>query len=397
MIPIGSDYRLTRTPVVNYLIMAVNVGLFIFGFNGQNIGAINGYLLDPVYPRVYQYFSCMFLHQGLMHLGGNMLFLWVFGNAVNDRFGNVGYLAFYLFGGVLSGVSYIMLSPNAPVLGASGAISAVTGAYMVLFPRVRLTLLVPLGFFLTTFEVSSLVFILFQFVYNMFMSVMGDTFGGGVAYVAHAGGYVVGIGVVAALLAFKVLDRSQFDLLNLIKSSHRRGQYRRMAAQGFDPFNVMGKTGKPGSKRWVKAKTVSSEAPPTASGRELELRKEISAACRTHDMPTASRKYLELIQIADDVVLPQGDQLDVANQLMGTDQHPVAADAYERFIKHYEKYEHIGDIYLMLGLLYCRYLNRFDRAAEVLEKAVNMLTDPSKLTLARADLEKARRGLGEGQ
>ena len=91
------------------------------------------YYLHPDQPEILQFFTSVFLHGSWMHLIGNMIFLWVFGNAVNDRFGHVGYAAFYLAGGVLSGLGYVLLAGQAPVLGASGAISAVTGCYLVLF------------------------------------------------------------------------------------------------------------------------------------------------------------------------------------------------------------------------------------------------------------------------
>ena len=100
----------------------------------------------------------------------------------------------------------------------------------------------------------------------------------------------------------------------------------------------------------------------TPAGREIQLRREITEAWQQHDLPAATDKYLQLVQIADDAVLPQAQQLDVANQLMAAEQYPAAADAYQRFLKHYPLYEHIGDIYLMLGLLHSRYLHQYDQA-----------------------------------
>ena len=98
----------------------------------------------------------------------------------------------------------------------------------------------------------------------------------------------------------------------------------------------------------------------------------------------------KLVQISEQSVLPRQQQLDVANQLMASDQHPAAADAYERFLKHYGTYEHLADIYLMLGLLYGRYLQQHDRAEQMLERAIHLLDDPNKLALAKGDLQKLR-------
>jgi outer membrane protein assembly factor BamD (BamD/ComL family) len=124
------------------------------------------------------------------------------------------------------------------------------------------------------------------------------------------------------------------------------------------------------------------------------LRREIAEACGRHDLDPAVRRYLELIRLVDGAVLSQPNQLDVANQLMADEQHAAATEAYERFLKHYGGYEHVADIYLMLGLLYGRYLNQYDRASETLERAIELLKDPRKVELARADLENVRRRMG---
>jgi membrane associated rhomboid family serine protease len=394
MIPIRADYRMTRTPWVNYVIVGINVALYLVGLNGASeagLRRVNQLLLHPDNPQLYQFFSCIFLHGGFMHLAGNMVFLWVFGNGVNDRFGHGGYLAFYLSGGVLAGIGYLLLSGHAPVLGASGAISAVTGAYLVLLPRVRVTLL-NIIYIITTFEVSSLYFLLFQFVFNLYMS-LEPKFSGlsesGVAYWAHSSGYVFGIGVTAALLATRLLPRDALDLLNLIHSARRRGQYRRMVASGFDPFKFTSPPGAGAKGKWVEVKAQAAE-PQTPQGREAQLRGEIGEIWQRHDLSAVAEKYLQLVQVAEDAVLPQAQQLDVANQLMAEERYPAAADAYERFIKHYGNYEHISDIYLMLGLLYSRYLHQYDQAEHYLQRAIERLGDEKKLQMAKADLQALR-------
>jgi len=396
-LPIRTDYRPKRKPVVNHLLLGINIALFFVGLNGSTAESQRGIwhlMLQPDAPEVYQFFTCMFLHANFWHLAGNMVFLWTFGAAINDRFGNVGYLAFYLAGGVLAGIGYKLLGGTSPVLGASGAISAVTGAYLVLFPRTRVTMVV-FFFFITFIEVSSLYLLAFQVILNLLMSVMPAVtgrFAGGVAYSAHASGYVFGIAVAVILLATKVLPRDVFDLLNLIQSGRRRRQYRRMVAQGYDPFNVhrTSRSTKRKERRSVASKTVDSKPSSTLAGRELELRKSIREACARHDMEAASKDYLQLIQIADDVVLARQNQLDVANQLMASQHYPAAADAYERFLRHYRGYEHVGDIHLMLGVLYGRYLHQTDRAIASLEKAVDKVRDASNRKLARTQLEQLR-------
>ncbi len=388
MIPIGTDYRMSCRPWVNYALVAANVGLYLLGFNGGNMERIHPFLLHPGAPQLAEFFSSMFLHAGFMHLAGNMVFLWVFGNALNDRLGHVGYLAFYLAGGVLAGLGYVLLAGRAPVLGASGAISAVTGAYLVLFPRVRVTVLAILIYVIMPIEVSSLLFLLFQFLWNLWMSFdqgLGGGAAGGVAYVAHSSGYVFGIVVALALLATGLLPRDAYDLLNLFSAGRRRSKYRRMVAQGYDPF-----VGSRQPPRRVRAQAVRSSPADTISTREQQVRKEISEACNRHDLGRAADLYLQLIQISDQAVLPRNHQLDVANQLMANEQYPAAADAYERFLRHYPSYPHVADIHLMLGILYGRYLHHYDRAEQMLNKAVESLRDENKRRLAEGDLAAVR-------
>ncbi|MDY7010109.1 MAG: rhomboid family intramembrane serine protease [Planctomycetota bacterium] len=390
MIPIGTDRRLKHTPWINYAVVAANIFIFIvLQQTRSNTPAVRAYLLQPDRPEVYQFFSSMFMHAGWWHLIGNMIFLWVFGNAVNDSLGNVGYLAFYLAGGVIAGVGYVLLSGTAPVLGASGAISAVTGAFLVLFPRVRVTVLVPLFYILMPFEVSSLLFLLLQFGWNLYASMTQP--GGGVAYVAHSSGYVFGIVVVAGFLAIKVLPREPYDLLSMIRTWCRRRSYTQVVAGGYDPFS---RTPSRPARRWIGTRTTTAEAPTGPEAKELELRKQISADHARGDLASAAEGYLKLTQITDEALLPMNQQLDVSNYLMSVRQYPAAAGAYEQFLKHYANYEYIGDIRLMLGLIYGRYLHQ-DKKAEIhLNRAIPLLRETSKVDLARSELAEIDRRLG---
>jgi membrane associated rhomboid family serine protease len=397
-IPIRTDYRMTRRPWVNYALIATNVAIYMLGYGGES-KAIEPWLLHPDSPELGQFFTSVFLHGGFWHLAGNMLFLWVFGNVLNDRLGHVSYLAFYLAGGVLAGVGYVLLSARAPVLGASGAISAVTGAYLVLFPRVRVTVLM-IFYFITTLEISSLFFVGFQFVYDLLMTMAGlaGRGGGGVAYAAHSSGYLFGMAVALGLLALRILPRDALDLLNLARATRRRQQYRRMVSRGFDPFAGSRPAPPPpppqaephSRTRWVEARAVDTAQPDSPAGRELQLRRDIAADCARHDLPAAAAKYLQLVQIADGAVLSRQNQLDVANQLMASEQYPAAADAYERFLTQYGGYRHVGDIHLMLGLIYGRYLHRYDRAEQLLQRAIETLGDPRKVEMGRKELQAVR-------
>ena len=149
--------------------------------------------------------SSQFLHGGWFHLLGNMLYLWIFGNNVEDRFGRLGFLGFYLLGGALAGLSQVATDPTStvPTIGASGAIAATLGAYFVLFPRARVTSLVFLGFFYQLIDVPAVIVLGFWFVLQLIegLTSLGavQTGGGGVAFFAHIGGFVVGA-VIARLV-----------------------------------------------------------------------------------------------------------------------------------------------------------------------------------------------------
>lgn len=137
----------------------------------------------------------MFLHGGLLHIAGNMLFLWIFGNNIEDRMGYIAYLAFYLLGGLAAAAAHILVQPDStvPIIGASGAIAAVMGAYMVLFPNVRIRSVL-IFFFILIRDIQAKWLLGFWFVLQFFTNPSS-----GVAWVAHVGGFVFGAAVALVL------------------------------------------------------------------------------------------------------------------------------------------------------------------------------------------------------
>jgi len=160
-------------------------------------------------------FTSMFLHAGWLHLLGNMLYLWIFGNNVEDRMGRVLFLLFYLAGGVAAVAGQTLIDPTstAPMIGASGAIAAVLGGYLVLFPRARIQSLVFLGFFYQLIEVPAVIVLGFWFVLQVIdgLGSLGatDEVAANVAFFAHIGGFVAGA-VIA--IPFRLRDRRQFGV-----------------------------------------------------------------------------------------------------------------------------------------------------------------------------------------
>ncbi|MHB0875360.1 MAG: rhomboid family intramembrane serine protease [Anaerolineae bacterium] len=218
MFPLRDTVRSRSTPVVNYLIIAVNVIVFIAGSSlgarrydavVTNLGMVPARLLaDLSLAQAGTLFASMFLHGGWFHLLSNMWALFIFGDNVEDRVGHGRYLLFYLLGGLAAAGAYLLVSPGStvPVIGASGAISAVMGGYLLLFPRSRVLTLIPIFIFPWFVEVPAIVFIGFWFVsqvFNGLFSLVGPDVGtyGGVAWWAHVGGFVFGLLLVKLFAA----------------------------------------------------------------------------------------------------------------------------------------------------------------------------------------------------
>jgi len=148
------------------------------------------------------FFTSMFLHGGWLHLAGNMWFLWIFGDNVEDMLGSIRFVFFYLFCGLAAGFTHFILDPSSsvPTIGASGAIAGVLGGYMLLFPGARVLTLVPLGFFLRVMEIPAAVMIGLWFVIQLASGVLTQGMEqGGVAWWAHVGGFVAGLVLVFPL------------------------------------------------------------------------------------------------------------------------------------------------------------------------------------------------------
>jgi len=379
IIPIGTDNPLRKNPSVNYALVVVNFALFIL----VNLDAerAQSLLLQPERLRLHQFITYAFFHANWMHIVGNMLFLYIFGNNVNDKLGNFGYLLLYLSAAVFSGIGHVLTS-NTPVLGASGAVAAVTGAYMVLFPRTYVHILYVI-IFIGTMEVPAFYFILFKLIIwdNVFEPKLYG--GGNVAYTAHIAGYIFGIGIPLLMLALKLLPHSQFDLWALIRRWRQRQQYRSMSGKGYDAYSY-----NQGSRKKVKAKVTTPSKDESLLEEIMQLRSRVSEAFARSEMEDAARQYLRLAKLDPDQVLPQQQQLDIANKLMQTSRYSDAAGAYEVFLQHYEKYPFIEQVRLMLGLLYSRYLNEKDKAREQLGQALEKLTDPGQRKMCEDELSR---------
>ncbi len=387
--PIRTDRPRRRIPWVNYSLVAVNVAIFLFfHFDPAYRGLKDQLILHPEnlgmwYGIPYQFITYQFLHEGWMHIIGNMIFLYVFGNSVEDRLGKIGYLAFYLAGGVLAGIGNTLIA-GVPVLGASGSICAVTGAYLALFPLSNVTIFYWFFIFIDYFEISSIFLILFQVGENIFMSITG---GGFVAYWAHLAGYSFGFLVGMGLLWSRLLPREPYDLLSMIEHRRRRAQFRTMTRKGYQPWHGQ----LPADSRVAGAGNGGQASPLTPQqARVVELRRSISSRLAQHDLSGAASGYTQLLEADPDQVMSQQEQLDLANQLTSDGHYAAAARAYELFLKSYGSYPQVEQIQLMLGLVYARYLHQSGRARPLLTQALPFLKDAGQQALARQLLEEIK-------
>ena len=210
--PKPSGYK----PIVTYFLIAINIIVFfwevvvtgqILEFTNQRAAElfyqfgtvpsqiITG-LIDKDYSVIQPLFSSMFLHAGIIHVGGNMLFLFIFGDNIELKFGRTKYLLLYLFWGIIADFAHIMSDPSSqiPAFGASGAISGVLGTYLVLFPRAKILTFLFIGFFSRMIHLPAVIFLIpIWFLYQNVLPVLVGSSGSGIAFLAHIGGFLIGL------------------------------------------------------------------------------------------------------------------------------------------------------------------------------------------------------------
>ncbi|HWB99035.1 MAG TPA: rhomboid family intramembrane serine protease [Bryobacteraceae bacterium] len=205
MFPLRDTQRSRSFPILTILLIAVNFSLFLFELSlGPYLRDrfLAAYGLVPYRASLFTMFTSMFLHGGWMHVLGNVWFLWVFGDNVEDALGHSRYLLFYLTCGMAAAFTQVFFQPlsRVPTIGASGAIAGVMGAYLVTFPRSRILTLVFIFFFATTLEVPAVFMLLYWFLIQFFEGVgsigYSSASAGGVAWFAHIGGFLSGIVLV---------------------------------------------------------------------------------------------------------------------------------------------------------------------------------------------------------
>lgn len=457
LIPLTTDRPQRRYPLATWAILVVNIALFVVmaGLEPSNRHgferAMNALTLDPVAvglqkapvgvfaggreggldgqpfygARVplnsggwWTFLTYQFLHGGFLHILGNLLVLWVFGPSVEDRFGRVGFVLFYLFGGVLAGVMHGAFNAS-PVIGASGSIAAVTGAFLVLFPRTHIKVLL---FFILigVYELPAWVFILFAVIKDIWGL---GTSGGEVAFLAHIGGYLFGFTVAMGLMVTKLLPDEDYSLFAIARHAKRRADFKASAREADAEWKQRTeKSQKPSAQRderragvdegatgrgagyggrlkpgaggveervlWQRMDSAEARAIADAQGeRESAMRADLASKVDAQDADAACRAFRTLEREGGEGSLLRGNRrvlVDAGNLFTAHGRHRDAADAYEAFLASLKGFSDAeeGRVRLMLALVCHRYLKQPERAAAALKGIKGSFTDPELHALA---------------
>lgn len=380
LFPLGTDRSLRHRTVVTYALLVANVAIFlgqqaIMASNPDDyLRLMSKFMVSRGEFSWWQLVTASFLHLGWWHLAGNSLFLWVFGPNIEDRFGRFGFLVMYIVGGAAAMGGHLAVSQN-PAAGASGSVAALTGAYLIMFPRTNIKVFSLWGYVGVTW-VAAWWFIGFSIVWDIVGAASGAR---GVAYGAHLAGYLFGAGVAYGLLAVRLLPREPFDLFSASRQAARRTQFRAAARQ--TQTRIQAKVGSGGV----------SEQEAAAQQALSDARARVGALIVAGDLTGAAGAYRSLADtyghLPRAACLPREKQYELANHLYVMKDYASAAYAYERFLECYPKDPESPSIRFLLGRINARELNDPVRAKVLLAEAVQGLWDDQTREMAKAELE----------
>ena len=379
LIPFGTDRSLKRKPVVTQSLVALNVIVYIlilaaYRYGGSDLEQVIGWgAFDTRQPgRVWTLVTSMFLHDpgGISHILFNMIFLWAFGCAVEDRLGRLGFLGFYLAGGLAAALMQWLLASiqgePSQMIGASGAVCAVTGGFAALFPRARIKVFI-LFIFIGVTWIPALVVVGLFFALD-FIGQLTNFLGfrtGNTAFAAHLGGSVFGFSIAFMLLATKILKRDDFDIFFLIKQSRRRAAMRSATAG-----SVGGPWASASSETSERLSKLNSRKPPAPTEPPIvrEARSDIRRLLVDHQPKEAARRYASILGEHPDFMLSADHQLDVASTLFADGSFKDAAVAYELFLNKYPHDRRVVETAMLLAVLYVRKKPSPEKARAILDR-----------------------------
>lgn len=348
--------------VLNLVVFAAQLALTSTGEHAIE-DFLRAYSSGPL-DEPWRLMTYAFLHGGFLHLGGNMLFLWVFGPGVEDTLGRLGFSVFYLAGAAAAALAQHVFDQS-PAIGASGAVAAVTGAALVFFPRVSVRLLI-VFILITVIEVPVLWFVAFAIVKDFVLQLGGEQ---GVAYMAHLGGYAMGLSVGSVLVGFRFVPRESFDLFSMIAQSKRRRDIREAARRA---------ERRPGPARATPASADESAI--------LEARSRAVAQVAQEQWGPAAASVRELRRLSagagHTLALPKRSQLDLAHGLFAAGLYADAAEACADFGAAYRDDAAAAHLSLLRVAILARYLGRSDEAREALRALAPRLPASDDAALA---------------
>lgn len=366
-----------HTPFANLGLLCANILVFLWFELATNTDAKaikdEFFVLHGDWPSFFEFITYQFGHADIMHLAGNMLFLWVFGNPVNAKMGDIPYLLFYVTSGIVAGLVFAWQTPL-DLIGASGSIAAVTTAYLVLFPRSKVTVL-----FITIVTVPAMWLIVFKIILwdNVISPGMHGV--GQVAHNAHLAGYVFGFVAATLMLVFKAVARDQFDMLALIKRWNKRRQF----------ATVMANPEAQAQARYGRVGRASTARDPLAD-QKTDLRAELSALIEQKKMDEALASYDKLTTLDAEQCLPADQQLAIARAFFDSNRLAQAAQAFEKFLARYAHHGDANEVRLLLGIINVRDLKQNETGITYLEQAVKRATSDARRSLAQQWLDHAK-------
>jgi len=364
--PYRDDNPHEHFPIISLSLIIINSAIFfVFGFKADYESIIYTYGFIAGEPSVLTALTSIFLHGDILHLLGNMWFLWLFGDNVEDKFGKVTFVFFYLLGGISADLIQALTSSevarNIPCIGASGAISAVMGAYVLLFPRAKIICVSRFG----NYKISAFVFLGFWFLMQLVLGMHKSAVAGNIAYWAHIGGFLFGV-------AFSYLLKAYFAKSGQLLSVEEK------------------------KTEFIKNKLDVDLDRVVQEGRkkQAELKdhiKIINGYLRNKENALALEKYAEFEQKSLPGALSLENQRLIADLLLKENKKYLAMQAYIRFLSYYGRSEEAAKIECRLGLLFIRDLGSIVDGVSYLERGIRadkLESDQSLLNDARKELAK---------
>lgn len=371
---------------MTHVLIALNVGVFVLVLLLGSTDAdaaeqlVNWGAVWRLDFHVHQLVSSAFFHGGFMHIFGNMIFLLVFGPPVEDRFGKLGYIGFYLAGAVISALAHIAVDQN-PAIGASGAVAAVSGAFLVLFPRTRIKCFV-IFLIIGVFMIPSWWLIGMFVVLDLIAQVFSAE--NGIANMAHLGGYGFGIGIAFFLLLSGLLPREPYDLFSMLKHRQRRKAFASASRIHDQSVSRVMRDQKPADPR---------------NAHLAEARAAIGTLLGQGKLGEAADAYLRMVDEFEHtpnatMTLHRDGQYQIANTLYQRGDRAQAGDAFLRLLRTYPNDPERHLIGVLIARIRADEQDDLPGAITMLEELQDQAIDPDTKALVHDELQRIRGMVG---